>query len=159
MSSLKMTFSLASLVLLIAFIAMPVMAHVITPADTGHNPDDNALNPNHALVESITVDTTHLTTTNVITATVTFAAASGTSVPYSADPLVVSVHEIVDPADIISTGSIVMEIKDATTGMFGSRIRYSTFGYQCCAINRTHQRCWSRLHCLHRTSSGCYCRR
>ena len=119
MSSLKMTFSLASLVLLIAFIAMPVMAHVITPADTNHNPDDDASNPDHALVESITVDTTHLTTTNVITATVTFAAASGTSVPYSADPLVVSVHEIVDPADIISTGSIVMEIKDATTGMFG----------------------------------------
>ena len=28
MSSLKMTFSLASLVLLMAFIAMPVMAHV-----------------------------------------------------------------------------------------------------------------------------------
>ena len=35
MSSLKMTFSLASLVLLMAFVAMPVMAHnQVTPADT-----------------------------------------------------------------------------------------------------------------------------
>ena len=33
MSSLKMTFSLASLVLLMAFIAMPVMAHDIGDAD------------------------------------------------------------------------------------------------------------------------------
>ena len=42
MSSLKMTFSLASLVLLIAFIAMPVMAHVADPADVDHNPDADA---------------------------------------------------------------------------------------------------------------------
>ena len=58
MSSLKMTFSLASLVLLIAFIAMPVMAHVADPADTTHNAATAMQVPDHALVESITVDTT-----------------------------------------------------------------------------------------------------
>ena len=55
MSSLKMTFSLASLVLLMAFIAMPVMAHVITPTDTNHNPDpENTPHPAHPILDSVT---------------------------------------------------------------------------------------------------------
>ena len=75
MSSLKMTFSLASLVLLMAFIAMPVMAHVADPADTI---TIQQCRSQPRLGGSITVDTTHLIVTNVITATVTFAAAGGT---------------------------------------------------------------------------------
>ena len=50
MSSLKMTFSLASLVLLMAFVAMPVMAHTVAGVDD-HGADDAA----HAVVKSITV--------------------------------------------------------------------------------------------------------
>ena len=118
MSSLKMTFSLASLVLLIAFIAMPVMAHVADPVNVVHNPADADAGPNHALVKSITVDTTHLTTTNIITATVTFAAAGGTAVPYAADPPVVGVHAIVDPPDVFSDSDIDIEIK-GEDGTFG----------------------------------------
>ena len=52
MSSLKMTFSLASLVLLMAFAftAMPVMAHVLEGNPTDHAAADDA----HPVVKSIT---------------------------------------------------------------------------------------------------------
>ena len=45
MSSLKMTFSLASLVLLMAFIAMPVMAHETSNYDENHDGLNDAGNP------------------------------------------------------------------------------------------------------------------
>ena len=116
--SKKLTFSLASLVLLMAFtfIAMPAMAHVLDPADINHNPAMDA-GDDHALVESITVDTTHLTTTNIITATVAFAAASA-SVEYAVGPPVVTgVHAILDPPDSVSASNIEIQVKDEA-GMF-----------------------------------------
>ena len=68
-------------------------------------------------MKSITVDTTHLTATNVITATVTFAAEGGTAVVYNAGPPVVTgVHTIMDPPDTIT---IVMEEK-GEDGTFGT---------------------------------------
>ena len=49
----KLTFSLASLVLLMALVAMPVMAHVLTPANTVHNPVDTE-HPAHPILDSVT---------------------------------------------------------------------------------------------------------
>ena len=86
MSSLKMTFSLASLVLLMAFIAMPVMAHKV-------NATHDALDA-HPVVESLIVDQMYLTATNTITATVKFAPAADVYVDADADatPPITAVH-------------------------------------------------------------------
>ena len=45
MSSLKMTFSLASLILMFAFLAMPAMAHDTDPATAGDQPDGHVHKP------------------------------------------------------------------------------------------------------------------
>ena len=72
----KLTFSLASLVLLMAFFAMPVMAHIAPGDDPHQDPDAVPVVGGiaHVLVESFTIDTTNLTATNTITATIKFAA-------------------------------------------------------------------------------------
>ena len=84
MSSLKMTFSLASLVLLMALVAMPVMAHTV-PDDADHSvlgmpnaapPVGHVRGADHPLVESFVIDSTNLSVTNTITATITFAAVA-----------------------------------------------------------------------------------
>ena len=114
MSSLKMTFSLTSLIFLIAlglvFVPTSVMAHVLDPADTTHNPE-TAAGTDHALVKSVEVDTMYLGTTNVVTATVTFEPASGTRVEYAAGPPVVTgVHAIIDPA-AFAAANVSIQVK------------------------------------------------
>ena len=73
----KLTFSLASIFLLLAFAAVPVMAHQLDPNVAPHvNADpDTAATPgtDHALVKSIEVSSMYLTATSPITATITFA--------------------------------------------------------------------------------------
>ena len=84
----KSTFSLICLILLLAFVAVPVMAHQITKDDvpgddaaktaavTAHNvdPDGTSAKTDHALVNSISLSETYLTATNTITATITLAS-------------------------------------------------------------------------------------
>ena len=73
----KLTFSLASIFLLLAFAAVPVMAHQMTTNVDPHVNADPATaatpGTDHALVESITVSSMYLTPTGTITATITFA--------------------------------------------------------------------------------------
>ena len=117
MSSLKMTFSLTSLIFLIAlglvFVPTTVTAHVIEPANTTHNPE-TAAGTDHAMVESVEVDQMYLGTTNVITATVTFEPASGTRVEYDVGPPVVTgVHTIINPASFVDA-NFSIQVKDDT---------------------------------------------
>ena len=73
----KLTFSLASIFLLLAFVAVPVMAHQLDPEVSPHVSADPTTGSDpgtaHALVESIMVSSMYLTPTATITATITFA--------------------------------------------------------------------------------------
>ena len=73
----RLTFSILSIFLLVAFVALPVMAHQLDPEVPPHdsaNPDTAGdAGTDHALVRSITVSSGYLTATSPITATITFA--------------------------------------------------------------------------------------
>ena len=92
----KSTFSLICLIFLMAFVAVPVMAHQVTKAEVAgaddaaktaavdlHNEDpddatDTDVSADHALVSSITLNGTNLTAANTITATITLASGVAT---------------------------------------------------------------------------------
>ena len=98
MSSLKMTFSLASLVVLIALIAMPVMAHVADPVDVDHDPTNAADGNDHAIVESITVDKRYVNSvSDRVQVTIKFAPAAAAVEADDATPDVTAVHATIDP--------------------------------------------------------------
>ena len=77
----RLTFSILSIFLLVAFVALPVMAHQTTLGDAAHkaphniDPADNTDNVQstaHAIVKSIDVKSDYLTTAKPITAVITF---------------------------------------------------------------------------------------
>ena len=119
MSSLKMTFSLTSLIFLIAlglvFAPTAVMAHVV-PGDDTHSPDNTA-GTDHSLVSTLTVDTAYLTATNTITATVTFApAVAAVADDNDAATLNVPAHATIDPTgfDALADFTVMTMAADGT---------------------------------------------
>ena len=112
MSSLKMTFSLASLIFLIAlglvFAPTAVMAHEATPADTTHNP---ALTDTtgHSLVSSITVDNTYMSATGVVTLTINFAPAVAAVAAGAGTDDDGSLHATTDPVDFDALDDLALQ--------------------------------------------------
>ena len=115
----KSTFSLACLLLLLAFVVVPVMAHVVpvvpaTDPVTFVQDHNDSTDLDHAIVKSITVDNQYLTTTNIITATVTFEAAKDGILD---DDETTDVNErvtgITDPNGFDDGSDITVELKGA----------------------------------------------
>ena len=121
MSTLKMTFSLASLILIFAFVAvMPVMAHVTTPADTTHNPE-GAAGTDHFLVSSITADAMHLKANDILTVTVAFAPAVAATTGTDA------MHGTINPAEFDALDDLTVE-RQQTDGTFSAEAGFTVVG-------------------------------
>ncbi len=100
----RLTFSLASLIVLLTFFALPVMAHDdgATQTTTSHNPS-NGPGTDHILLESFEVSGNYLNSAeSLITATVTFAAH------------VAAVDEAGDNATDLHATSLVVSLTAAT---------------------------------------------
>ena len=115
----RLTFSLASLIVLLAFglvfVATPAMAHVVAGDDT-HSPDNSA-GTAHSLASTLTVDTAYLTATNTITATVTFAPmVAAVADDNDAATLNVPAHATNDPAnfDAVADFTVMTKAADGT---------------------------------------------
>ena len=120
MSSLKMTFSLASLILLMAFVAMPVMAHMTDAYDVNH---DGKLNSDTDVADLTELDHTHLaapTVTSIALVNVktkaTDAATTGTVPTVKGSSVLLT-----DGMEVAS----LTDLTESTPGEFQVKITFS----------------------------------
>ena len=108
MSSLKMTFSLTSLILIFAFVAaMPVLAHIDTE-ETGHEATDAATHAPHAVVESVSAP--EWTNGDEFEVTITFADAD------EANEVILPTAALASTSDITVGGGGTVTYPDLVPG-------------------------------------------